>query len=96
MFVSVVIDPGSIDSAQSLVNLLIHSGFEKRLKSCWENIHITEKDLGILKKNIDSMTDYYDKVRIYQFPLEGMFVITELNNKKWKKCKINAVPRKEQ
>lgn len=93
MFVSIIIDPGSIDTAQSLVNLLNHTGFSKKVKSCWENAHISEQELAVLKKNIDSVTDYYDKVRIYQFPLEEMFVITELSNKKWKRYKINTVPK---
>jgi len=94
MFVSVVIDPGSIETAQSLVNLLVLSGFEKKLKSCWENVHITENDLISLKKNIDNVTDYYDKIRIYQYPVDGIFAITELDKKKWKKYKMNISTKK--
>ncbi len=95
MYVSVIIDPGSIESGQALVNLLVHFGFEKRQKSCWENVRLAEVDLSSLKREIDRMTDYYDKVRIYQYPLEGSFVITELDKKNWKKTKINTNPKKD-
>lgn len=86
MFVSVILDPGGIDSARLLVNLLSHVGFKKIQKACWENMNMSEAELTDLKKEIDRVTDYYDAVRIYQFPLEGMFVITELKQKKWRRC----------
>ena len=92
MFVSIIIDPGSIDSAKSLVELLTNSGFKKVQRSCWENPKISEADLSEIKKDIDRVTDYYDVVRIYQFPLKGMFVITELKEKKWRRCQLSAAP----
>ncbi len=92
MFVSIIVDPGSIDSAKSLFNLLVHTGFKKALRTCWENPKISESELKDLKKNIDRITDYYDEVRIYQFPLNGMFVITELKEKHWRKCQLAAGP----
>ncbi len=88
MFVSIVVDPGSIDSARSMVNLLVNTGFKKILRGCWENSKISEDELSDLKKEIDRVTDYYDNIRIYQFPLNGMFVITELKEKKWRKCQL--------
>ena len=36
------------------------------------------------------MTDYYDKLRIYQFPINGLFVITEMKQKKWRKCQFSG------
>ena len=90
MFVSIIIDPGSIDSAKSMVELLTNSGFKKVQRSCWENPKISEAELSEIKKDIDRVTDYYDVVRIYQFPLKGMFVITELKEKKWRRCQLSA------
>lgn len=88
MFVSVILDPGGIDSARSLVNILVNNGFKKIQRACWESMSVTENDLTALKKDIDRVTDYYDTVRIYQFPVDNMFVITELKQKKWKRCQI--------
>lgn len=88
MFVSVVLDPGGIDSARALVSVLVHSGFKKIQRACWESMSVTENDLSMLKKEIDRVTDYYDAVRIYQFPVNGMFVITELKQKRWKRCQM--------
>ena len=51
---------------------------------------VKEIELVKIKKEIDRVTDYYDTVRIYQFPLDGMFVITELKQKKWKKCQMKG------
>lgn len=88
MFVSVILDPGGIDSARSLVNVLINNGFKKIQRACWESMSVSETDITTLKKEIDRVTDYYDTVRIYQFPVNNMFVITELKQKKWKRCQI--------
>lgn len=90
MFVSVILDPGGIDSAQALVNVLSSYGFKKIQRSCWESVSVKEIELAKIKKEIDRVTDYYDTVRIYQFPLDGMFVITELKQKKWKKCQMKG------
>lgn len=92
MFVSIVLDPGSVDSARSMVNILAHTGFKKIQRACWENMSLSEADLASLKKEIDRVTDYYDNVRIYQFPVDGMFVITELKEKRWKRCQMKGQP----
>ncbi|NLJ46346.1 MAG: CRISPR-associated protein Cas2, partial [Treponema sp.] len=41
--------------------------------------------LSSLKREIDKVTDYYDVIRIYQYPLEGMFALTTLKNNKWRR-----------
>lgn len=92
MFVSVVLDPGSIDTARALVELLSQMGFNKVQRSCWESMKMNNDDLAKLKREIDRITDYYDNVRFYQFPVNGMFVITELKEKKWKKCQFKDSP----
>ena len=95
MFVSVIVEPGGVDSAKSVTELLAASGYTKIQRSCWENPKVSEKELADLKKNIDSCTDYYDKIRMYQFPINGMFVVTELNKKKWRKCSLSSTPKTE-
>jgi len=94
MFVSVVLDPGSIDTAKALVNLLTQMGFTKAQRSCYENMKVGIDDLATLKREIDRITDYYDSIRIYQFPVNDLFVITELKEKKWRKCQFkgNSTP----
>ncbi len=90
MFVSVIVEPGGVDSAKALNELLVQSGYTKIQRACWENPKEDEKGLTELKKNIDGVTDYYDKIRLYQFPIDGMFVITELVKKKWRKCALKT------
>lgn len=93
MFVSVIVEPGGMDSAKALVNILTMYGFKKIQRSCWECMSITEDTVSALKKDVDRVTDYYDKIRMYQFPVNGLFVITELKQKKWKKAQFKAPDR---
>lgn len=88
MFVSVVLDPGGEESARQLAELLVTYGFEKVQRACWESVAITEAILVRLKQEIDGMTDYYDSVRLYQFPVEGSMAITALSKKKWKRILV--------
>ncbi len=94
MFVSVVVEPGSIDSGEAIVSILSQTGFVKVQKACWENMRVNDSVLKKLKKDLDAVTDYYDKIRFYQFPIDGMFVITELKQKKWKKCQLSGEKKK--
>lgn len=85
MFVSVVTDPDSNDTAGELAKLLTRFGFQKVQRACWESTKIDDSHLAELKREIDRVTNYYDIVRLYQFPVEGMFAVTELKQKKWKR-----------
>lgn len=88
MFVSVVFDCGGEDSAKDLANILGQYGFEKVQRACWESASITADLLIKLKKDIDRVTDYYDSVRLYQFPLDDNFNITILKQKKWRRIVV--------
>ena len=88
MFVSVVLDPGGEDSARHLAELLATYGFEKVQRACWESVTISDQILVRLKQEIDSLTDYYDSVRLYQFPVEGSMAVTVLSKKKWKRILV--------
>ena len=88
MFVSVVLDPGGVDSARALATILTQYGFNKVQRSCYECTTFVEKNLNLLKKDIDRVTDYYDVVRMYQYPVEGMVAITSLSQKKWQRTML--------
>ena len=88
MFVSVVLDPGGLESSRAIVSVLSQYGFVKIQLACWEHTAVTEKRLHTLKKDIDKVTDYYDRVRIYQYPVNGFMAITELNKKRWRRCML--------
>ena len=90
MFVSVVLDPGGIDSAKAIAAILSRYSFKKIQKACWECMQINEAQLSALKREIDSVTDYYDTLRIYQFPVNSNFSITELRHKQWKRSIYGA------
>jgi len=88
MFVSVVLDPGGEESARQLAELLATYGFEKVQRACWESAIITDQILVRLKQEIDGVTDYYDSVRMYQFPVDNLMAITVLSKKKWKRIVV--------
>ena len=44
---------------------------------------------------MDRVTDYYDVIRMYQYPVEGMVAITTLNQKKWQRIMLRPTKDKE-
>lgn len=88
MFVSIVLDMGSEDSRSAIYNLLPQYGFERVQKACFECASIKDRDLVSLKREIDRVTDGYDRVRIYQFPVDETLVITTLKDNKWRRLVI--------
>lgn len=90
MFVSVVLDPGGMETAKSLATVMARFNFKKIQRACWESMELNDAQLTVLKREIDQITDYYDTLRIYQFPVNGNFAITELRHKKWRKCVLGA------
>ncbi len=81
-----MLDPGGVDTAKSLASVLTHYGFRKVQRACWESVDTGVTQLSHLKREIDRVTNYYDTVRMYQYPVKGMFAITELHHKKWRRC----------
>lgn len=88
MFVSVVLDPGGEESARQLAEILLSYGFEKAQRACWESTSVSEQSLSKLKQEMDRVTDYYDAIRLYQFPVEGAMAVTVLSKKKWKRIVV--------
>lgn len=85
MFVSVVLDPGSEERARVLADLLARYGFDKIQRGLWESGVVSPPSLDRLKRDLDRATDAYDKIRMYQYPVDGRLVISSLKDKKWRK-----------
>lgn len=85
MFVSVALDPGSEERARELADLLGRYGFEKVQRGLWESSLVAVSTLERLKRDLDRGTDAYDRIRIYQYPVDGVLVISGLREKKWRR-----------
>jgi CRISPR-associated protein Cas2 len=90
MFVSVVCDLGGEDSRAAVYALLPQYGLEKVQRACFESMRMSDKLLAALKRDIDKVTDYYDTVRIYQYPVEGKLAISTLIQNRWKRMLVAA------
>jgi len=85
MYVSVAVDAASEDRARELADLLGQYGFQRVQRGLWESAAITEGTLVRLKRDLDRATDGFDKLRLFQFPVEGTLVLTTLRDKKWRR-----------
>jgi len=90
MFVAVACDLGNADHLERVNNVLLQYGFRKLQQNLYESAVISEKSVQRLKKELDGMTDSYDSLRIYQYPLEDTLVVTSLKNKKWRKLVLTV------
>ncbi len=85
MFVACACDLGSEDSRIKVHDLLIQYGFKKIQNQLYETSTLSEKNLARMKVDLDKITDFYDRLRLYQYPMEETLVITSLEGKKWKR-----------
>ena len=85
MFVAVSCDCSSDDHRKAIHGLLEQYGFKKIHASLFESTNLGEASLNRLKKDIDRLTDSYDSLRLYQYPLAGTMVVTALKEKKWRR-----------
>ena len=90
MFVAVACDLGNADRLASVGNLLLQYGFRKLQQNLHESAVISEKSLLRLKKELDGLTDSYDSLRFYQYPLEDTLVVSSLKEKKWRKLVLTV------
>ncbi|TFG83362.1 MAG: CRISPR-associated protein Cas2 [Spirochaetales bacterium] len=90
MFVSVACDLGGEDSRAAIYALLPQYGFEKVQRACFECTRIGEKQLAALKRDIDKVTDYYDTIRMYQYPVDGKLAISTLKQNRWRRIMVAA------
>lgn len=99
MFVSIAMDPGSEGRAKELADLLAQYGFQRVQRGLWESISISQGTLDRLKRDLDKATDAFDKLRFFQFPMEGTLVLSSLRDKKWRRTiarDVEALPEKGQ
>jgi CRISPR-associated protein Cas2 len=85
MFVSIAIDPGGEGRAKELAELLIQYGFDKVQRGLWESTVVSPETLNRIKRDLDRSTDAFDRIRIFQFPVDGTLVLTTLRDKKWRR-----------
>lgn len=90
MFVAVACDLGNADRLASVGNVLLQYGFRKLQQNLYESAVISEKNLLRLKKELDGLTDSYDSLRFYQYPLEDTLVVSSLKEKKWRKLVLTV------
>ena len=90
MFVAVACDLGNEDRVGSVENLLLQYGFRKLQQNLYESTVINEKHLARLKKELDGLTDSYDSLRIYQYPMGETLVVSSLKEKKWRKLVLTV------
>lgn len=90
MFVSAACDLGSDDSRMQMHQLLLQYGFKAVQKNLYETSTLTEKNLARLKLEVDKITDSYDVLRFYQYPVEGTLVITALDRKRWRRLVVKT------
>jgi len=85
MFVSIHCDLGSDDHRKSVYSIISQYGCKQIMKDVFESTSLEENTLSRLKRDIDKKTDFYDTIRIYQYPINDAFVISYLNKKKWRR-----------
>ncbi len=90
MFVAVVCDFASDDHRKAAHSLITQYGFSATLKDCFESTSLSEPSLNRLKKDLDRISDSYDSIRFYQFPVEGTLAITALKEKKWRRLVVKT------
>ena len=90
MFVAVICDIADGGHRDTVVDYLKRYGFKEVVDNAFETTSISEKALMRLKRDIDKSTDFYDKIRFYQYPFEDTMVISFLKEKKWKKSVIRT------
>jgi len=85
MYVSIAVDPGSEERAKELAELLIQYGFDKVQRGLWESSVVSAETLGRIKRDIDRSSDTFDRIRIFQFPVDGTLVMSTLKEKRWRR-----------
>ncbi len=88
MFVAINLDLASVDSANNIKKIINEYGIKKVHSNLYESFEFPANRLGNLKREVTNCIDDYDKLRIYQYPLEDSFKISYIENKKWKKLSI--------
>ena len=90
VFVAVVCELASDDHRSAVHNLLGQYGFKPVQRDLFESTTIRPDTVARLKRDIDRHTDSYDRIRMYQYPLEGTLVMTTLAEKRWRRTVVRT------
>jgi len=90
MFVAIACDLGTAERRETVERILLPYGFKKAQEGLYESVSTGQQQLQQLKKELDRVTDSYDSLRFYQFPLDGTLVVSSLQGKKWRKLICSA------
>jgi CRISPR-associated protein Cas2 len=82
------LDPGSEDNQKLATNMLFRYGFKQTQSNVFESTAVSDKQLARLKLDLDRVSDFYDSIRFYQFPVDDTLVVTSLNEKRWRRMLI--------
>ena len=82
---SIAVDAASEGRAKELADLLAQYGFQRMQRGLWESATVSQGTLNRLKRDLDKATDGFDKLRLFQFPMEGTLVLSSLRDKKWRR-----------
>ena len=85
MYVAIAVDSGSAERARELADLLAQYGFKMIQRGLWESATVSDDTLNRIKRDLDKATDAFDKLRFFQFPMEGTLVLSSLREKKWRR-----------
>ena len=88
MFVAVTCESSSDDHRLAIFDVLRQYGFKMVLQDVHESTSISDISLNRLKRDLDRVTDSFDVIRLYQFPIDGTLAITALKEKKWRRFKV--------
>jgi CRISPR-associated protein Cas2 len=90
MFVAIACDLGSEDHRESVHRVLLQYGSKRIREGMYEFVTINGDALLRLNKELDRLTDGYDTLRNYQFPMDGSLVVSSLKDKKWRKIIVSS------
>jgi len=93
MFVSIAVDAASEGRAKELADLLAQYGFLRIQRGLWECADVSPGMLTRLKRDLDKATDAFDRLRLFQFPMEGTLVLSSLREKKWRRMVAREAPQ---
>ena len=88
MFVAVTCECSSDDHKLAIFDILRQYGFKMVLQDVHESTSISDISLMRLKRELDRVTDSFDVMRLYQFPIDSTLAITALKEKKWRRLKV--------
>lgn len=85
MFVALVCGFSDEDHKKDAEQVILQYGFSRVMENLFESSTIGEAYLTRLKHDLDRITDSYDSLRFYQYPVENTLAITSLKEKKWRR-----------